>query len=60
MVANREHVVERLAGEFVYGLGTVLRDIDSYFAHHRNGFGPHLAGLGACAGHFEAIARVVA
>jgi hypothetical protein len=47
VVANRDHVIEWLAGEFIDRLRAVARNVDSDFLHNRDGFGPHQARLRA-------------
>src|SRR5204863_9788569 len=37
-IANGDDVPKLLSNKFSYGLGPMMRDIDSQFTHHRDGF----------------------
>lgn len=60
VVAHRQDVIERLAGEFIHALGAMARNVDAQLAHDCDRFGPNVARLGPCAEYLEAVARVMA
>src|SRR5690348_1588306 len=48
VVANGNHIIERLPRELIHGLGAVARNVHAEFPHYRDCFRPYMAGL--CAG----------
>ena len=59
IVTDGENVVERLAGELVYALRAVARNVDAQLVHDSDGFRPNVTWLGSGAEYLEAVPRVV-
>ena len=59
-VANRQHIIERPAREFINRLRPVPGNIDSHFLHDGNRLRPDLAGLGSRTLDLEVVRRVMA
>jgi len=59
VVANRQNVIESLAGEFVNALGMLAGNVNVHLAHNGNCLRTHLARVGPSAKDLEAASRVV-
>ena len=59
VVADCEHVIERLALELIHALRAMTGNINAKLFHNCNGFGSHTPRFCASAFNFEAVSRIV-